>query len=113
DGRPGLADHAVPPLARAVGARARPASRLATGDRQRRRSGYDRLGLRCPTARSISAPPVALPCEPEDMTVHSQPLVVGLDGSDASLVALDWAAAEATRRNWPLRLVNAFPISAP
>ncbi len=47
------------------------------------------------------------------MTVHSQPLVVGLDGSDASLVALDWAAAEATRRNWPLRLVNAFPISAP
>lgn len=35
-------------------------------------------------------------------------LVVGLDGSESALVALDWAAAEAAERNWPLRLVNAF-----
>lgn len=40
-------------------------------------------------------------------------LVVGLDGSESALVALDWAAAEAAERNWPLRLVNAFLPSAP
>lgn len=47
------------------------------------------------------------------MTGHTQPLVVGLDGSDASLVGLDWAAEEATQRGWPLRLVNAFPADVP
>jgi nucleotide-binding universal stress UspA family protein len=40
-------------------------------------------------------------------------LVVGLDGSESALVALDWAAAEAAERNWPLRLVNAFLPRAP
>ncbi|HEU4543718.1 MAG TPA: universal stress protein [Jiangellaceae bacterium] len=35
-------------------------------------------------------------------------LVVGLDGSDTSLIALDWAAAEATERGWALHLVSAF-----
>lgn len=35
-------------------------------------------------------------------------LVVGLDGSESALVALDWAAAEAAERSWPVRLVNAF-----
>ncbi|MER6185906.1 universal stress protein [Streptomyces sp. NPDC001652] len=33
------------------------------------------------------------------------PLVVGVDGSDMSLVAVDWAADEAVRRGLPLRLV--------
>jgi nucleotide-binding universal stress UspA family protein len=40
-------------------------------------------------------------------------LVVGLDGSESALVALDWAAAEAAERNWPLRLVNAFLSRTP
>ncbi|WP_250404139.1 universal stress protein [Streptomyces cellostaticus] len=35
------------------------------------------------------------------------PLVVGVDGSDPSLLAVDWAAAEAARHGLPLRLVHA------
>ncbi|MDX3458594.1 universal stress protein [Streptomyces sp. ME02-8801-2C] len=35
------------------------------------------------------------------------PLVVGVDGSDASLVAVDWAVDEAARLGLPLRLVYA------
>ncbi|QNS02290.1 universal stress protein [Streptomyces xanthii] len=34
-------------------------------------------------------------------------VVVGVDGSDASLTALDWAVDEATRHGHPLRIVNA------
>ncbi|MEU1308081.1 universal stress protein [Streptomyces cinnamoneus] len=35
------------------------------------------------------------------------PLVVGVDGSDGSLAALDWAAEEAARFRLPLRVVHA------
>ncbi|MEU1473915.1 universal stress protein [Streptomyces sp. NPDC005760] len=35
------------------------------------------------------------------------PLVVGVDGSESSLVAVDWAVDEAARRDVPLRLVYA------
>ncbi|MFE9129131.1 universal stress protein [Streptomyces sp. NPDC007148] len=35
------------------------------------------------------------------------PLVVGVDGSDSSLVAVDWATDEAARHRLPLRLVHA------
>ncbi|MFJ4200825.1 universal stress protein [Streptomyces sviceus] len=35
------------------------------------------------------------------------PLVVGVDGSDASLLAVDWAVDEAARRDVPLLLVHA------
>lgn len=35
------------------------------------------------------------------------PLVVGVDGSDGSLLAIDWAVDEALRRRLPLRLVYA------
>ncbi|QIY68695.1 universal stress protein [Streptomyces sp. RLB1-33] len=35
------------------------------------------------------------------------PLVVGIDGSDSSLLALDWAVDEAVRHGVPLRLVYA------
>ncbi|MFF3200998.1 universal stress protein [Streptomyces sp. NPDC002962] len=35
------------------------------------------------------------------------PLVVGVDGSDASLTAVDWAVDEAARHGVPLRLVHA------
>lgn len=35
------------------------------------------------------------------------PLVVGVDGSESSLVALDWAVDEASREGLPLRLVYA------
>ncbi|MEU9388138.1 universal stress protein [Streptomyces sp. NPDC048279] len=37
----------------------------------------------------------------------ASPLVVGVDGSDGSLVAVDWAADEAARNEIPLRLVYA------
>ncbi|CAG7613950.1 universal stress protein [Actinacidiphila bryophytorum] len=33
------------------------------------------------------------------------PLIVGIDGSDPSLLAIDWAIAEAARHDLPLRLV--------
>jgi len=36
------------------------------------------------------------------------PVVVGIDGSEAALVALDWAAAHAAASGWPLRLVNVY-----
>ncbi|MFF6994305.1 universal stress protein [Streptomyces sp. NPDC008313] len=36
------------------------------------------------------------------------PLVVGVDGSESSLLAVDWAADEAARHGLPLRLVHAF-----
>lgn len=35
------------------------------------------------------------------------PVVVGVDGSEGSLRALDWAAAEAARTRLPLRVVHA------
>ncbi|MEV6993884.1 universal stress protein [Streptomyces sp. NPDC093228] len=35
------------------------------------------------------------------------PLVVGVDGSDSSLVAVDWATDEAARHGLPLRIVHA------
>ncbi|MGD1218625.1 MULTISPECIES: universal stress protein [Streptomyces] len=37
----------------------------------------------------------------------ARPLVVGVDGSEATLWAVDWAADEAARRKVPLRLVHA------
>jgi nucleotide-binding universal stress UspA family protein len=43
----------------------------------------------------------------------NRPLVVGVDGSDASLTALEWAAAEAARHGWPLRLVHAYLARVP
>jgi nucleotide-binding universal stress UspA family protein len=36
------------------------------------------------------------------------PIVVGVDGSESALAALDWAAEEAAAGGWPLRLVNAY-----
>jgi nucleotide-binding universal stress UspA family protein len=39
----------------------------------------------------------------------SRPVVVGIDGSDSAMAAARWAAAEAERRDAPLRLVTAFP----
>lgn len=38
-------------------------------------------------------------------TAANPPLVVGIDGSEAALIALDWASDEAAANGWPLRLV--------
>ncbi|MEI4272168.1 universal stress protein [Klenkia sp. LSe6-5] len=42
------------------------------------------------------------------MTATEPSVVVGVDGSDQAVAAARAAAAEAARRNWPLRLVRAF-----
>jgi nucleotide-binding universal stress UspA family protein len=41
-------------------------------------------------------------------TIDSKPVVVGVDGSDQSVLALDWAVDEAKRRGRPLELVFAL-----
>lgn len=38
-------------------------------------------------------------------TAANPPLVVGIDGSEVALIALDWAAEEAAANGWPLKLV--------
>ena len=44
------------------------------------------------------------------MTIHqpNPPVVVGVDGSEHGHRAVDWAAAVAAGRHWPLRLVHVF-----
>jgi nucleotide-binding universal stress UspA family protein len=39
---------------------------------------------------------------------HTRPVIVGVDGSAASLEAVRWAAAEANLRQLPLRLLHAY-----
>ena len=46
------------------------------------------------------------------MRTTDQPVVVGVDGSEASLRAVDWAADEAALRGVPLHVVYAFPVGA-
>jgi nucleotide-binding universal stress UspA family protein len=41
-------------------------------------------------------------------TQHERPVLVGVDGSDESDAALDWAAGEAVARRCSLRVVHAF-----
>lgn len=41
---------------------------------------------------------------------HENVILVGLDGSDAALHALDWAAQEAKVRQWGLRLVCSYAL---
>lgn len=43
-------------------------------------------------------------------TVRERPVVVGVDGSPDSLLALDWAAAEADGHGRPLRLVYVYHV---
>jgi nucleotide-binding universal stress UspA family protein len=43
-----------------------------------------------------------------DQQDHGRTVVVGIDGSESALRAVRWAAAEASRRQVPLRVVTAF-----
>ena len=43
------------------------------------------------------------------MTTTTQGIIVGVDGSPASRVAVDWAAREASLRNLPLTLIHVVP----
>lgn len=43
------------------------------------------------------------------MTTTTQGIIVGVDGSPASRVAVDWAAREASLRNLPLTLIHVIP----
>jgi nucleotide-binding universal stress UspA family protein len=47
------------------------------------------------------------------MTIYQNAVVAGVDGSAESLVAADWAAREATRRELPLRLLHSFDQAMP
>jgi nucleotide-binding universal stress UspA family protein len=38
--------------------------------------------------------------------MSSKPIVVGTDGSEQALFAVEWAALEAARRRLPLRIVS-------
>jgi nucleotide-binding universal stress UspA family protein len=40
--------------------------------------------------------------------VVDSPIVVGIDGSESALNAMQWAAQEAAGHGWPVRLVNAY-----
>ncbi|HEU5470793.1 MAG TPA: universal stress protein [Actinophytocola sp.] len=42
--------------------------------------------------------------------MRTPPIVVGIDGTTAALRAAEWAAAEAVRRDRPLRLVHTYEI---
>ena len=42
----------------------------------------------------------------------TKPVIVGVDGSEESLLAVEWAALEARRHSSPLRIVSA-PASVP
>jgi nucleotide-binding universal stress UspA family protein len=51
-----------------------------------------------------------------DMDITPAPrgaVVVGVDGSPTSDMALDWAVEEATRRNLPLHIIHAFSFGYP
>ena len=40
----------------------------------------------------------------------TKPVVVGVDGSEESLRAVEWAALEAKRHSWSLRIVSVPPL---
>lgn len=44
--------------------------------------------------------------------VSRQTIVVGIDGSLAAHIALDWAIAEAHARGWPVHVVHAWSVGA-
>lgn len=40
--------------------------------------------------------------------VVNGPIVVGIDGSESAVIAMEWAAQDAAAHGWPVRLVNAI-----
>src|SRR5674476_170005 len=68
----------------------------------------------------LTAPNVGVPeiKDGQENAVNSKPspmgaIVVGVDGSASSDLALDWAVDEATRRGLPLHIIHSFPHRSP
>src|SRR6478735_1046182 len=61
-----------------------------------------------PSGHTLSAQPAPQSQEiPMPTTNHG--IIVGVDGSPAARVAVDWAAREASLRNLPLTLIHVIP----
>ena len=65
------------------------------------------------TRRALMAAATLLALERGRLAGMSKPIVVGVDGSDASRAALRWAAEEAGLRSVPLVLVHAWSFIPP
>ncbi|HEY7223640.1 MAG TPA: universal stress protein [Micromonosporaceae bacterium] len=91
--------------------RERDASQQARRDVLARSQGSERRDealLRYVTTATHEYKAEAAMTEPPSTTAEHTPIVVGIDGSEPSLAAARWGAAEARRRHLPLRLVHAY-----
>ena len=58
--------------------------------------------------RCLETAPCPVVVVPHDAKPRTRTIVVGVDGSEPSCAALQWAVAEAARRRTPLEVVNAY-----
>jgi len=69
------------------------------------------VSIQCAT--HAPCPVTVVPPDWDHRSTKPRRVVVGVDGSDASQRALDWAAAAAARRGTTLRVVNGLMLTAP
>lgn len=83
---------------------------LVVGTRTRQLRRYVIAGSVGDTCAHKASVPVVVVREPaEGQSLTARPVLVGVDGSAASLAALRWAAREADMRGVPLRVLYAQP----